>query len=225
MRALTARMLVPLGAATMIACSQLNPAAPTDLSTANGNPVATPSELSTDVQSDGGTVVRVMSGQLTVVQSGGFSRTLELKGTAGMRLAANFEVAAFFAADDCQPCLPGDAVSVDALLSGLSLGGTLTFRGKTYRLGMGNFDAGAHLVFTGGEQLVMPPFTADGTATLTAPFALGGMFSIPGPPPTGVATQYDVSGQGVATLAFEQRFAAPDVPVWFIKSVVFDFGH
>jgi hypothetical protein len=224
MRHLIPRIVVPLGAATMIACSQFNPAAPTKFADANSSTVATPFEVAADVQSDGGKVVRITSGQLTVVQSP-VTRTLELKGTAGVRLSAWFEPAAAFSADDCQPCLPGDSVGLDGILSGLSLSGTLTFRGQTYRLGSGNFDAGAHLVFT-GEGLVLPPFTADRTVTLGgAPFALTGMLHIPGAPPAGVATAYTLSGQGIATLVFEERLAAPEVPVWFITSVVFDFGH
>ena len=136
-----------------------------------------------------------------------------------------FEPAASVAADDCQPCLPGDPVRLEGILSGSSLTGTVTFRGQTYGLGgSGNFDAGAHLLFT-GEGLVMPSFTADGTVALEAPFGLTGVLSIPGSPPAGVATQYALSGQGLASLTFEERFAAPEVPVWFIRSVVFSFSH
>ena len=224
MRYLTSLIVLPLGAATMIACSQANPSAPTKVPCANISQVATPFGVSADAKSDAGKVVQITSGQINVRQSP-VTRTLELKGTAGMRLSAWFEAAANFAADDCQPCLPGDPVRLEGILSGLSLSGTVTFRGQTYRLGgIGNFDAGAHLVFT-GEGLVMPPFTADGTAALEAPFGLTGVLTIPRPPPTGVVTSYALSGQGLATLAFEQRFAAPEVPVWFISSVVFNFGH
>ena len=224
MRYLTSLLVLPLGAATMIGCSQLNPTAPTKTSDANISPIANASGVSADAQSDAGKVVRITSGQINVRQSP-VTRTLELKGTAGMRLSAWFEAAANFAADDCQPCLPGDPVRLDGIVSGLSLSGTVTFRGQTYRLGgIGNFDAGAHLVFT-GESLVMPPFTADGTATLEGTFGLTGMLSIPGSPPDGVATSYALTGEGLATLTFEQRFAAPDVPVWFISSVEFSFGH
>ena len=216
--------LLTLGAATMIACSQPGPSAPTKAADANSNPIAAPFGGSAEAQSDAGKVVRITSGQINVRQSP-VTRTLELKGTGGMRLAAWFEQAANFAGDDCQPCLPGDAVRLEGIVSGLSLSGTVTFRGQIYRLGgIGNFDAGAHLIFT-GEQLVMPPFTADGTVTLEGRFELSGTLSIPGSPPAAVATEYALSGQGLATLAFERRFAAPDVPVWFISSVVFDFSH
>jgi hypothetical protein len=217
-----ARIVVPLGAAAIMACSQISPAAPTNLSDADRKTVETPFDVPADVQGEDGRVVRITSGQLTVLGNP-YMRTLELKGTAGMRLAANFEEAAFFAADDCQPCVPGDSVDLDATLSGLSLRGTLTFRGKTHRLGMGVYDASAHLLFT-GEPVVLPPFTPDGTVTLEAPFQMGGTVT-PGSEPAMIATRYDVSGQGVATLTFDKRFAAPDLPVWFITSVVFDFTH
>lgn len=221
MRYLSALIVVPLAAATMIACSQLNPAAPTKGSEANISPVATSFAVSPDVQTDAGTDIRIISGQLTV-RSSPVTRTLELKGTAGMRLSASFETAAFFAADDCQPCLPGDPVRLEGILSGLSLSGTVTVRGQTYRLGGGNFDAGAHLVFT-GQSSVMPAFTTDGTVALEAPFGLTGALTVPGS--DGVGTRYALSGQGIASVAFQERYAAPDVPVWFIRSVLFDFGH
>ena len=69
MRYLSALIVVPLAAATMIACSQLNPAAPTKGSEANISPVATSFAVSPDVQTDAGTDIRIISGQLTVRSS------------------------------------------------------------------------------------------------------------------------------------------------------------
>ena len=218
------RIVVPLGAATIMACSQVNPAAPTNPSDTLSRTAEIPFALPADVvEGDDGKVVRITSGQLEVLGNP-FRRTLEVKGTAGMRLAATFEDAAFFAADDCSPCLPGDSVDLDATLSGLSLSGTLTFRGKTHRLGMGNYDASAHLLFT-GEPVVLPPFTPDGTVTLEAPFQMGGHVTPGSQPPVIAGTRYDVSGQGIATLTFGKRFVAPGVPVWSTTSVVFNFTH
>ena len=121
-----------------------------------------------------------------------------------MRLSASFETAAFFAADDCQPCLPGDPVRLEGILSGLSLSGTVTVRGQTYRLGGGNFDAGAHLVFT-GQSSVMPAFTTDGTVALEAPFGLTGALTVPGS--DGVGTRYALSGK--ASPRWPSRNATP----------------
>lgn len=217
------RIVVPLGAATIMACSQVNPAAPTNPSDTLSRTGEIPLDPA-DVEGDDGKVVRITSGQLEVLGNP-FRRTLELKGTAGLRLAATFEDAAFFAADDCWPCLPGDSVDLDAILSDLSLSGTLTFRGKTHRLGgMGNYDASAHLVFT-GEPVVLPPFPPDGTVTLEAPFQMGGHVKPGSQPPVIAGIRYDVSGQGVATLTFGKRFVAPDVPVWWTTSVVYNFTH
>ena len=78
----------------------------------------------------------------------------------------------------CQPCLPGDVISLQAHWDGNDLGGTATFEGATYTQ-VGSPVPGhafGSVTFTGSA--VAPPMEGL-TATVIAPFLFQGLFSFP----------------------------------------------
>jgi hypothetical protein len=175
------------------------------------------------VKIDGEHAIRVLSGQFLVDSS---TRSVELKGTHGMRVAAAVldQLVDLFPFRSCFPCGPGVQVSLDGTLVGLSLGGTVTLRGETTRIGMGPYDAGVSLVFS-GPSVVAPPIT-DEPVQLSAPFELLAVY--------GGVTEYSrvftpsqpggqpLIGHGVATLVFER---VADLPLWQISRSVYRFDH
>ena len=194
--------------------SQLDPAVAMPLA---------PSPLA--VNSDNMPTTKILSGQL-VFDRAPSRRSIELKGTQGLRVSGSFLSAVVLEpVSKCEPCVPGDIIPVNAYISNGDFPGTARLQGKTYSMGGGgNFDASATLAITGG-QVTMPPITADSTVTLAAPFQLvsGGLthshLTVPGESPRWL------TGGGIATLQFQSQQAGPGEYVWLTMKAVYDFGH
>ncbi|HTH03079.1 MAG TPA: PEP-CTERM sorting domain-containing protein [Vicinamibacterales bacterium] len=132
--------------------------------------------------------VAVVDGQLNLVGERGFFLTSHVI-TANGFYAPRMECGANI-------CLPGDEVSLRAAWSGSDLSGELGFEGQVYGdLGGAESLAGAVVDFTG--SFVVPPFAP--TATVTAPFQLNGLFSIPNAAGT-ASIQHILTGFGTATI-------------------------
>ena len=169
--------------------------------------------------------IKILSGQL-VFDRAAYRRSIELKGTHGLRLSGDFATAVVLdSVNKCEPCVPGDIIPVNAYISNGDFPGTATLQGKTYSMGgLGVFDASATLDITGG-QVTMPPITAGSVVTLSTSFELvsGGLthshLTVSGESPRWL------TGGGIATLQFQSVQAGPGEYVWLIMKAVYDFGH
>ena len=162
----------------------------------------------------GALVMTGISGTLDVTGTEGFSIT-----DSGVGLASGFYLPA-----DCgfPICVPGSTVSLRAGWSGNDLPGTLTFRGETYEdLGGLNSFAQAAVEFTG--SFVAPPMAT--SATVVAPFALNGSFTVPNDAANGFLGPFALFGSGNATVNLIPNLGAPaDAPSWSVASVRYDFA-
>jgi hypothetical protein len=176
--------------------------------------------IETDARGDDAKPIRILSGQL-IFDRPTETFSIDLKGTQGLRLAVTVtDPAAFFAPIlDCEPCLPGAAVRLDAFLVGLSLAGGWQLRGKAYTTGS-LLDPAAGLQFTGGP-VVVPPIPDDQTATLAAPFEFTGTLFAP---ESGEPAE-PLIGQGVATLHFGVTPLVPGEFGWRTVRAVYNFTH
>jgi hypothetical protein len=108
---------------------------------------------------------------------------------------------------------------VAGLIVGLSLSGTATLRGATYRLGDRPDDAGAYLVFS-GDAVIAPPI-ADQPVQVSAAVQLSG--GVPFGPSVLIIPGRDAqpfTGQGVVAVVFRRL---PDTPLWQIARAVYAF--
>jgi hypothetical protein len=179
--------------------------------------------VDTAARDDANKPIRILSGQL-IFDRATDTHSIDLKGTQGLRLEVTVvDDLAFFAPTlDCDPCLPGAVVRVDAVLVGSSLAGGWKLRGKTTRIASGPFDPGAGLQFTGGS-VVLPPLAEGQTAVLSAPFEFTGtLFAPEGPVFTPAET---LIGQGIATLHFGVVPLGPGQFAWRTMRAVYDFTH
>jgi hypothetical protein len=132
--------------------------------------------------------VGVVEGQLSLVGERGFfltSHVINFNGIYAPRTACGANI-----------CLPGDEVSLHAAWSGSDLSGQLGFEGRVYDdLGSLEGLVGAIVDFTG--SFIVPPFAP--SATITAPFQLSGLFTIPDA--AGLSPiQHTLRGSGTATV-------------------------
>lgn len=134
------------------------------------------------------------------LQVGAFEGQLDIVGERGFFLTSHVITANGFYAPrmECGAniCLPGDEVSLRAVWSGSDLSGQLGFEGQVYD-DLGSLDSfvGAVVDFTG--SFVVPPFAP--SATITAPFRLSGLFTIPDAAGTG-RIEHTLTGFGTATV-------------------------
>lgn len=133
--------------------------------------------------------VGVSEGQLSLVGERGFfltSHVINFNGIYAPRTECGANI-----------CLPGDEVSLHAAWSGSDLSGQLGFEGQVYDdLGSLEGFAGAVVDFTG--SFVVPPFAP--SATITEPFRLNGLFTIPNAAGTGLI-EHTLTGFGTATVS------------------------
>jgi hypothetical protein len=179
--------------------------------------------VDTAARGDAAKPIRILSGQL-IFDRATDTHSIDLKGTQGLRLAVTVvDPLAFFAPTfDCDPCLPGAVVRLDAILVGLSLAGGWQLRGKTHRIGGGLLDPAAGLQFTGGT-VVLPPISEDRTAALSAPFEFTGtLFAPEGGEFTAAET---LIGQGVATVHFGVIPLGPGQFAWRTTRADYEFTH
>jgi hypothetical protein len=167
--------------------------------------------------------VTVTGGALVMT---GISGDLELFGTEGFSITGsgvNVTGGIYRPADCGVPiCVPGSTVDLTAAWSGNDLPGTLTFQGETYEdLGGLNSFAQAAIEFTG--SFVAPPMAA--SATVVAPFALNGQFTVPNAAGNDSLGPFGLIGSGNATINLLPNLAAfPDAPAWLITSVRYEFA-
>ena len=133
--------------------------------------------------------VGVSEGQLSLVGERGFfltSHVITFNGNYAPRTECGANI-----------CLPGDEVSLHAAWSGSDLSGQLGFEGQVYDdLGSLEGLVGAVVDFTG--SFIVPPFAPG--ATITAPFQLSGLFTIPDAFGTG-RIEHTLTGSGTATIS------------------------
>jgi hypothetical protein len=119
----------------------------------------------------------------------------------------------------CNPCAPGDPLSVGASLSGSVFFGSFTLNGILYDdISTINSPASLFFEFFGGGTA---PAMQDGPVLFTAPFTMSGMVNLPFPSTGPIA-----SGQGTATVLLTPTFPLPGEPaLWLAESVRYDFGE
>ena len=149
--------------------------------------------------------ITVTGGSLQMVRMVENIGEVSLIGERGFFLTSNvIAVNGFYAPGiECgqMVCLPGTEVSLRSMFGGSDLSGQLGFEGSVYD-DLGGLDSftSALVDFTG--SFVVPPFAP--TATVTAPFQLNGLFSIPNAAGTG-SIQHTLTGFGTATISLTLR--------------------
>lgn len=162
----------------------------------------------------GALVMTGISGDLEIFGTEGFSIT-----DAGVGLASGF-----YRPADCgfPICVPGSTVSLSAGWSGNDLPGTLTFRGETYE-DLGSLVGFAQAMVEFSGSFVAPPM--DASATVIAPFALNGSFTVPNDAGTSSIGPFGLTGSGNATINLLPNLGAPaDAPSWRVASVRYEFA-
>jgi PEP-CTERM motif len=162
----------------------------------------------------GALVMTGSSGDLDIFGTEGFSITDARVGVAG----------GFYLPADCgfPTCVPGSTVSLLAGWSGNDLPGTLSFRGETYE-DLGSLDGFAQAIVEFSGSFVAPPMGA--SATVVAPFALSGQFTVPNDAGNSHLGPFGLTGSGNATINLIPNLAAPaDAPSWQVASVRYDFS-
>lgn len=160
--------------------------------------------------------VRIMSGSLN---ADGPGATLSLVGDHGFTFEGFVHASGGRLGpwSSCTPCGRGDPVSLTSTWSGLDLHGTVTFQGKTYRMGgLRDDDAVGIVTFTG--PTVIAPLEGT-TATLVAPFTFEGQFGFPTLEPVFHFAPATARGVGTATVGLTFN---PD-NFWGYRSVVYEF--
>ena len=163
--------------------------------------------------------IKILSGELVYVSVTPGAR-LDLKGTAGFRLATGNAYEPGNPPTGCYPCGPGTLTLNGQPNSYSDLIGTATVRGRTYRLGNGSDDASVGFAFSG--TVTLPPFTGIDVIELSTPFTFTGTiiaFDGPGPPQVSA----DLAGGGVARLQFEAWHLDSATHVWKLASAVYEF--
>jgi hypothetical protein len=141
---------------------------------------------------------------------------ITLEGDRGFTFTGNSFVGHFRPWDDCHlvgaaPCGPGDRLSLYASWSSSDLPGVATLDGVTYSKVGGPADPGLTVEFSG--SVLLPPLSA--SATVVAPLAFDGRFSVPGGP-------IILAGSGMATLNLEPDRAFPGR--WRVNEVHYRLG-
>jgi len=162
--------------------------------------------------------VRVTSGALSFGWSEG---ELDIEGVAGFSLHAPLSASSgnYGPFNQCafDFCPPGTDVSLHAFWSTPDLSGSVTLRGQNYALGQeGEGGMVGHVEFAG--HVVLPEYTSNGTAQISAPFSFEA--TLTPELPDGSGQPETVSGQGVATLSLT---ASADRTTWRIDSTVYRF--
>jgi hypothetical protein len=163
-------------------------------------------------------LVQIATGSLNMSGGGG---SLSLVGDHDFTFVGGVSVlgGVFGPTLTCQPCLPGNRISLQALWSGNDLGGTATFEGVTYTQ-VGSLTPGrafGTVTFTGGA--VAPPLEGL-TATLVAPFLFQGMFFFPAVNATAAASA-SLIGSGTTTLVLGRQNL--EVSSWSYRSAQYEF--
>jgi hypothetical protein len=160
------------------------------------------------------------SGFITAPRSTPPNGTASVTGTDGFTLEARVtpgegRVDATFS---CNPCAPGDPLSVGANLSGAVFSGFFTLDGVRYDdISTVNSPASLYFELFGGG---IAPAIQDGPVVLTAPFTLSGMINLPFP-----STGPTVFGRGIASVLLTPTFPTPGGPaMWLAESVRYDFS-
>lgn len=168
-----------------------------------------------------GNLIQILSGQLVDEPSAPVP-LIDLKGTRSFRLSSSFE-GPIGPVDNCQPCLPGDRLRLDAVAIGSDVRGTVTLHGKTYdRIGGAGDDPSIALEFK-GDGFIAPPFTDAPTVEMSAPFTFSGIFSYyPDGPAMGSVTE-TLTGRGIATVRLTKLDFGPELVVWEEAGAVYDF--
>ena len=167
--------------------------------------------------------VTVTGGALVMTGSTG---DLELFGSEGFSITdARVGLASgFYRPADCglPMCVPGSTVSLSAGWSGKDLPGTLTFRGETYH-DLGSLVGFAQAMVEFSGSFVAPPMGA--SATVIAPFALNGQFTVPNDAGNSFLGPFGLAGSGNATISLLPNLGAPpDAPSWSVASVRYEFA-
>lgn len=174
---------------------------------------------STDFPAKTEHTIKILSGEL-VYDPSVLGARLDLKGTAGFRLATGNAYDPGYPPTGCYPCGPGTFALNGQPNSYSDLIGTATVRGRTYRLGDGNYYASVGFAFLG--TVTLPPFTGSDVIELSAPFTFTGTitaFDGPGAP----QVRSDLAGGGVARLRFEAWHLDSGLHVWKLASAVYEF--
>jgi predicted small secreted protein len=174
---------------------------------------------SAGLQAKADDTIKILSGEL-VYDASVLGARLDLKGTAGFRLATGNAYEPGYPPTGCYPCGPGTVALNGQPNSYSDLIGTATVRGRTYRLGNGNDDASVGFAFSG--TVTLPPFTGSDVIELSAPFTFTGTiiaFDGPGAP----RVSADLAGGGVATLRFEAWHVDSVTHVWKLRNAVYEF--
>ena len=167
--------------------------------------------------------VTVTGGALVIT---GIDGPVELTGTEGFALSSHVGLASgFYRPADCRAsldCVPGSTVSLSAGWSGNDLGGTLSFRGETYD-DLGSLDGFAQAIIEFSGSFVAPAMSP--SATVMAPFALTGRFTVPNAAGNGYLGPFALFGSGNATINLVPHGGAPpDAPAWSVASVRYEFA-
>ena len=166
--------------------------------------------------------VTVTGGALVMT---GISGDLELFGTEGFSITDSRVglASGFYRPADCgfPICVPGSTVSLSAGWSGKDLPGTLTFRGETYE-DLGSLVGFAQAIVEFSGSFVAPPM--DASATVVAPFALSGQFTVPNDAGNSHLGPFGLIGSGNATINLLPNLAVPEAPSWRVASVRYEFA-
>ena len=162
--------------------------------------------------------VRVTSGALTFGRSNG---ELDVEGTAHLSMTARLSAASgnYDPFNQCffDFCPPGTDVSLHAFWSTPDLNGSVTLRGHDYALGKeGDGGIVGHVEFDG--HVVLPEYTPDGTAEVSAPFSF--QSALTPELPDGSGETEALTGHGTATLSLTM---AADGSTWRIDATVYTF--
>jgi hypothetical protein len=165
--------------------------------------------------------VRIIHGTLS--QTRDSTGYLNIEGTSGVRidatLDAHFAGIAWDYVCPYRACLPGEVITLGAVYgTGVFTGsGEVTLRGQTYSLWTGSeLDAAFQL----SGSFVLPEFTDDVTAVVSAPFTCSGFVQVPSriAPPTNEV--FELVGSGVATVLLVND---PYIGGWVVVNVTYEF--
>ena len=164
--------------------------------------------------------IQILSGSL---QISGTSGSLTLTGDRGFSFDSSVDVISgvFRPRMDCDPCRPGDPISLAATWAASGfLGGTATLDGHEFQdVGGLTSNSGGQFSFSGSA---LAPILSGTAAMLMAPFTFHGIFAYDLTPRDSATSTVEeqLTGRGTATVTLRRT---PDSPFWLFSSAVYQF--